>query len=142
METDVVGINEEQAAQLGGESGIHVHNGVSDEALRALYRGATVGVLPLIDSTANNALLEMLACGLPVVSTAVGAVAQYCVGSAVKLVEPGDPRKLADAVCELLADPVVRQEQGAANRRHACDTLALDVVAERMRAIYARCMAA
>ena len=142
VETDVVGINEEQAAQLGGEIGIHVHNGVSDEALRALYRGATVGVLPLIDSTANNALLEMLACGLPVVSTAVGAVAQYCVGSAVKLVEPGDPRKLADAVCELLADPVVRQEQGAANRRHACDTLALDVVAERMRAIYARCMAA
>lgn len=115
METDVVGINDEQAAQLGGESGIHVHNGVSDEALRALYRGATVGVLPLIDSTAN-ALLEMLACGLPVVSTAVGAVAQYCEGSAVQPPEPGEPRLLADAVCQLLAAPALRQAQGAVNR--------------------------
>ena len=56
------------------------------------------------------------------------------------LVAPGDPRTLADAVCKLLADPPARQEQGAANRRHACDTLALDVVAERMRDIYAQCL--
>jgi glycosyltransferase involved in cell wall biosynthesis len=139
VETDVVGVNAEQAALLQEESGIHVHKGVSDEALRSLYRSTTVGVLPLTDSTANNALLEMMACGVPVVSTAVGAVPQYCEGSAVRLVPPADAQALADAVCSLLDDDAARAQAGAANRRHAECRYGLDVVAGLMRAVYERC---
>ena len=142
VETDVVGIKAEQAALLQGEIGIQVHHGVNDEALRNLYRSASVGVLPLTDSTANNALLEMMACGVPVVCTAVGAVAQYCEGSAVQLVAPGEPRALADAVCTLLADESGRQDHALRNRRHACKAFALSTVAARMRSIYSHCRSA
>jgi glycosyltransferase involved in cell wall biosynthesis len=139
VQTDVVGATPDQRAQLEGEDGILLHNGISDEALRSLYRVATVGVLPLIDGVANNALLEMLACGVPIVTTRVGAVPQYCEGSAAWMVEPAEPRLLADAVCSLLAAPDERRRMAGANRQHACAVLALDVVAQRMQAIYRSC---
>ena len=39
------------------------HSGISDVQLRQLYQQASALVLPLIDCTANNALLESIACG-------------------------------------------------------------------------------
>src|SRR5262249_41217889 len=44
-------------------------SGVSDAALAELYRSADVLFLPLDHTTANNALLEGIASGLPVVTT-------------------------------------------------------------------------
>ena len=49
------------------------HAGLSDEQLLALYQSADIGVMPVIDCTANNGLLEMMATGLPVVMTDIGA---------------------------------------------------------------------
>src|SRR5262249_48268673 len=51
-----------------------VRSGLSDEALREAYWSADLLFLPLIDATANNAVLEAMGCGLAVVSTDVGGV--------------------------------------------------------------------
>jgi glycosyltransferase involved in cell wall biosynthesis len=56
---------------------VHTHRGIGDVALADLYRSADVLLLPLIDSTANNALLEGIASGLPVVATDLPAVRTY-----------------------------------------------------------------
>lgn len=53
------------------------HRAVSDATLADLYRSVDVLFLPLIDSTANNALLEGIASGLPVVTTDLEAVRAY-----------------------------------------------------------------
>ncbi len=136
VQTDVIGPDPEQCEVLAGVPGITVHHRISDEQLRALYRGAAVGVLPLFDATANNALLELLACGRPIVVSEVGGLPHYVAGSAARLIEPRQVQEMADAVCDLLADPAVRRAQGLVNRRHAVQQLGFEPVARRMRQIY------
>lgn len=48
-------------------SRIHLLSGISDVELRSLYRDSKVLFLPLIEYTANNAFLEALSTGCPVV---------------------------------------------------------------------------
>src|SRR5437588_961690 len=59
------------------------------------------------------ALLEAMAAGLPVVATAVGGVPNAAdQGRCARLVAPGDPRALAEAMAELLGDPDGAAELG------------------------------
>jgi len=62
---------------LGGLANVHLHRDIEDAALAEVYRSADVLLLPLIDATANNALLEGMASGLPVVVTDLPAVRAY-----------------------------------------------------------------
>lgn len=66
------------------------------------------------------ALMEAMALGLPVVSTAVGGVPDYVVdGVNGRLVPPERADLLADAVCELASDPDRREQLGAASRERS-----------------------
>ncbi len=82
-------------AFLTGCRGVRLHANISEEELIALYRGADVLLLPLLDATANNALLESLACGTPVISTDVGGIRDYVDQNAGWLLGKGD---VADSV--------------------------------------------
>ena len=58
-----------------------------------------------------------MACGVPVVASAVGGLQDTVVDSVTGvLVPPGDPVALAEAVRSLLDDPVRRGELGRAGR--------------------------
>ncbi|WP_333835363.1 glycosyltransferase family 4 protein, partial [Rubrimonas sp.] len=70
-------------------SNVRVHSGLSDEALAALYRQADILFLPLTESTANNALLEGMASGLPIVSTDLAGVRAYVGDCGAFLAPPG-----------------------------------------------------
>lgn len=67
----------------GAETGVselpnvRIHRSVPDVELAELYRKADILLLPLVDATANNALLEGMASGLPVVATDLPAVRAY-----------------------------------------------------------------
>jgi glycosyltransferase involved in cell wall biosynthesis len=95
------------------------HRGIDDETLAALYRDADVLFLPLLDSTANNSLLEGLASGLPAVSTDLEAVRAYLPGDEAILTPAGDARAALVAVKRLLEDPALRARKGAAARTRA-----------------------
>ena len=113
------------------------HRGVADDVLRRLYQDADVLFLPLVESTANNALLEGIACGLPVVSTALESVRAYVPGGEAILVEGSDPARLADALLALRADPARRRTMGAQARARA-ESLAWPLVAPAYARMYAR----
>jgi len=62
---------------FGGLANVHLHHSIDDASLAEVYRRADVLLLPLIDATANNALLEGMASGLPVVVTDLPAIRTY-----------------------------------------------------------------
>ena len=135
---DIVGPQEHSNHPLTIEPGVTVHQGIDDEALLALYRRAAVGVLPLTDSTANNSLLEMMACGLAIVTTDVGGVRDYVQSGGVASLPLGDSEGFARAVDVLLNDPKTRAVHGASNRAHAVREFSFIACATKLAAIYRR----
>ncbi len=85
----------------------------------------------------SNALLEALACGLPVVASRVsGTEDVFAAGEVGRLVEPGDAEGFGRALAELLADPGLRARVAGEARRVAEKAFSLDAVAEQTLALY------
>jgi glycosyltransferase involved in cell wall biosynthesis len=83
----------------------------------AFYRTGDVFALSSDFDNSPNAVLEAMACGLPVVATDVGGVRDFVAdraGGAV--VPPRDARALADALERYLAHPEAARAAGAHNR--------------------------
>jgi glycosyltransferase involved in cell wall biosynthesis len=76
-------------------------------------------------------ILEALATGKPVVSTAVGSIpATVLDGVTGYLVEPGDELTMARRISQLLQDPAQAHRLGAAGRRHVVDHWSLERMVE------------
>jgi len=86
--------------------------------VRPWYQAADLFVLPSRWEGHSNALLEAMACGLPVIATAAGGNAEMIDdGKTGLLVPPDDPDRLARAMEHLLVRPARRAELAAAARR-------------------------
>jgi glycosyltransferase involved in cell wall biosynthesis len=90
-----------------GQHNIQVHKNISDDELLHLYQKANVFFMPMLDATANNAILEALACGVPIVTTHLSGVESYLSDKAAILVEPGNPELYQDAILSLYNDPAI-----------------------------------
>ena len=80
---------------------------------------ADLFVLPTLDEGCSNALLEALACGLPVVTSDRPFNRAVVDESMALLVEPSDPAALGAAIAALVERPSLRASLGAAARAHA-----------------------
>lgn len=120
---------------FAGLDNVEVRRGVPDEELRLLYQTADICLLPLRDCTANNALLEAMACGLPIVATDVGSVLDYVDASCALLTPHADARALVDAVMRLVDEPWLRKTMGDAARQRA-ERFAWPVVAAQVARLY------
>jgi glycosyltransferase involved in cell wall biosynthesis len=80
-------------------------------------------------------ILDAMACGRPVVASALPSVKPLADASgAVALVRPDDPDDLAAALASLLADPTRRQAMGDRGRAFVLAHHAWDRIAERLLA--------
>ncbi len=87
--------------------------------------------------------LEAMACGIPVVASAVGGMLDSVAeGETGRLVPPQDPTALAAAVAELLADPGQRRAYGRAGVQRARSRYSWDAVAAATAEVYDRARAA
>jgi glycosyltransferase involved in cell wall biosynthesis len=109
---------------------------LSDEELRDFYRRSAVLLLPMIDATANNAILEAQACGTPIVSTAVGGINTYVTPSFADLLPVGDAEGIADAVVRLVKSDDERAARARAARDHAVENLSWRRLAPRALEVY------
>jgi peptidoglycan/xylan/chitin deacetylase (PgdA/CDA1 family)/glycosyltransferase involved in cell wall biosynthesis len=87
-----------QAATLGLDKQVVFPGVVGHEALGDWYRAADLTVLSSRSEGVPNVLRESMACGTPFVATAVGGVPEITPGPPCRLVSPGDPVALADAI--------------------------------------------
>lgn len=113
---------------------------VTDTELTALYHACDVFVLPSVTRAEAFGMvqIEAMACGKPVVSTAVLSgvpwVNQHGITGLV--VPPGNAGALADALRVLLADEGLRDRLGAAGRRRVAEEFTAARMAERTVALY------
>lgn len=114
------------------------HSGLSDIGLRSIYQNADLLLLPLLDCTANNALLESMACGLPVVSNQVGGMVDYTSPSFATLAPLGDAEALSNSALELLGNPALAKSKGALAREYAVQNFDWKKVAESTEFVYSK----
>jgi glycosyltransferase involved in cell wall biosynthesis len=115
--------------------GVQVHSNITDAALRRQYQEARLLVLPLRDCTASNSILEAMACGLPVVSMDVGGIRDYLELGCARLVPPGRPAAMTDAILDLLENPDVCASLSRRARARA-EQFAWPLVAKRTLEVY------
>jgi glycosyltransferase involved in cell wall biosynthesis len=88
--------------------------------LRPVLRRSSVFVQPSLQEAFGITVLEAMACGLPVVASAVGGLSEIVEdGRTGFLVPPGHAAALADRVARLIRDPLENGRQGAASRARA-----------------------
>lgn len=119
--------------------------GITDQ-VRFLGRRADVAeLLPCFDAFVLNsdteglsyAVLEAMACGLPLIGTAVGAnVKLVTEGRQGMLVAAGDEVALAAALSRAMADPALLKEMGRAARRLVENEYGMAAMAARYRRLY------
>jgi glycosyltransferase involved in cell wall biosynthesis len=125
------------SAALGAPSSrVHFLSGLSDLELRAAYERAQLMFLPLKDSAANNAILESLAMGLPIVVTDLPATRFYVGAEAARYVRNTDIDGCVTTLTSLANDATQRQCMATAGRARAVAELSWPRIANRYRGLY------
>jgi glycosyltransferase involved in cell wall biosynthesis len=125
------------AAREGVGEAIAYAPRLDDGRLASLVRGARVALLPVLSDSTGQAAIEAIACGVPVVASAVGALPEI-VGAAGILVEPRDPGRLAQALATAFVDDRVHGALAdIAHDRASSERRTWAGVARETRAIYA-----
>jgi glycosyltransferase involved in cell wall biosynthesis len=109
---------------------------ITDREIPAYFRRADLVVLPYTHAEQSGVLYTALAFGKPMVLSAVGGFPEVAADGVGRLVPPGEPEPLADALSELLADDAARARLAASAAAAAEGPYSWDSVAERTIALY------
>jgi glycosyltransferase involved in cell wall biosynthesis len=132
----IIGIDRADAPKAFPAGAIVVRN-ASHPQVMAAWRHCALGIIPSIwPEPFGQVAIEAMACGRPVVASAVGGLRDAVVdGETGILVPPRDPVALSAAVRSLLADPERRASMGRAARDRARRFMASTVTA-RIEEVY------
>jgi len=128
---------EAQVERLGLQGAVHL---VGDRSnVEALLPALDVAVLASSTEGMSNAILEAMACGLPVIATAVGGNLHLVRDNdSGRLVPPREPPALAAAMRELAGAPAVRASMGRSARERIEREFSLDGMARAFDCLYRR----
>jgi L-malate glycosyltransferase len=126
---------EAQVQRLGIERNFIFAGGRSD--VKSLLPLCDLAVLPSLTEGLPNAVLEYMAAGLPVVATRVGGIPELITdGHTGRLVPPGEPRALADAIEALLKNPRAAKNLGMAARQHVVERFSYGRLLRELEGLY------
>lgn len=117
--------------ELKNHPSVTWHQKLSDEALRQLYQRSYLLLLPMNDSGANTAVVEALACGLPIVTTDVGGIRDYGGGSVYPIILNNDDGAMLELVDRYLTDLEWRNIVARNCREFAEQHLAWSLIAQK-----------
>ncbi len=86
-----------------------------------------------------QAIMQAMACGLAVVSTPIGAIAEAVIDKTTGLlVPPRDASALAQALQQLMTDQALRERYAAAGLARAREHFGIELMLDRMEAVFRR----
>lgn len=119
----------------GLRDAVHI-TGICSEIPERL-RSMDVFVLSSVREGLPMALLEAMSCGLPCISTEVGAIGGLNTGGDhIMLVSPGEPERLAKAMLAMMDNASLREETAARGRRHVCAAYGSAGIIQEYTAMY------
>jgi len=128
---------QKQVAVLELESHVSFTGFIPHRELVNYFRNCDLTVIPSVIEAAGNVILEAMACAKPVIGSNVGGIPDYISdGETGFLVEPMNPRALADRILQLLNDPVLTMRMGAAGRKRVEEQYRFDIMISKIVAIY------
>lgn len=105
--------------------------------MATVYGVADFYVHPTRADTYPLTVIEAMSCGLPVIASRVGGLPEMVQhGRTGLLVEPGNPRALAEAMSALATRDDLRRRMGQAAHEAARDAMSLERMAKRYEQIY------
>jgi glycosyltransferase involved in cell wall biosynthesis len=129
------------ALKLGIQGRVHFLGYVADHELPNWFNACRVFCLPSIERTEafGMVLLEAMGYRRPLVTTRLKGSGVTWVNEEGKTglaAAPGSSRELAQALKRLIADELLAKDMGDAGRKRLEETFAINLIAEKMNAIY------
>ena len=123
-------------AELGLSDLVTFLGAQDQDALPDYYAAAEAVIMPSHYESFGMVALEAMACGTPVIASEVGGLA-YLVrdGETGFHVPDSDPQLLAERICEIITDRVLRHELGEQAARHA-QGYAWPIIADKIVSVY------
>lgn len=128
---------EAERRALGLEEHVVLTGAADQNEVRAWWRRAAVGVLTSRSEGMPVSLMEAMACGVPVVATAVGGIPEMIENGRDGYVAPPDaPAAVAQTIARLLADPTHARRLGKAARATAVRRFSLETQIDALLAMW------
>ncbi|MGC8906044.1 MAG: glycosyltransferase family 4 protein [Desulfomonilaceae bacterium] len=110
---------------------------LADEEIAELCQQSMAVVTPYVEATQSGIVSVAYACSRPVIATKVGALPEQVEDHRTGLlVEPQNPRELADAMMKILENPSWAQSMGAAGYRKNKTDMSWESVAHTVYSVY------
>lgn len=127
--------------QASGLPNIKFLGWVDDAGRQAALARASIYCLPSWNEGLPMSVLEAMSAGLPVVSTPVGGIPEAITeGVTGLLVQPGDIKNLAAALCKLLQDPEMATAMGKKGQDRHRDRFSAESMGNSCLEVYASCL--
>jgi glycosyltransferase involved in cell wall biosynthesis len=134
---------DDELRRRGIDTHVRMLGWVDGDAKDHLFRTVAVFTLPSRAEGLPVGMLEAMAHAMPVVVSRIGGVPDALADGVEGLIVPvSDAAALADALCELLADPQRQRRMGAAGRARAVAEFDQAAVIARLDDLYSRLVAA
>jgi glycosyltransferase involved in cell wall biosynthesis len=124
------------AASIAASDQISFVGRVRREDIPRVMQNCTLYCMPSYGEAFGLGALEAMACGRPVVGTDAGGLAHLISDEGGRKVGMGDAPALAEAMLEILSDPLLAQRMGAANRRLVEQRYAWPRVIDQLEEMY------
>lgn len=124
----------QRAEQLGVGDRVRLLGHVAQEALPALYQGASLFLYPTLYEGFGLPVVEAMASGAPVLTSNTSALKEIAGGHA-HLVDPLDTERMARAIVRLMTDHGYREKLAAKGLARSRD-FRWQLAAERTRQVY------
>jgi len=119
------------------EDFVIIHNHLNDNDLLDLYQQCQVLFIPLFDATANNGILEAMACGMPIITTSTTGGETYITNKKNGFICPQQSaEKLLEAVISLKENANLYSNMSECARQVSEEQFSISVVKSQLKLVY------